>query len=341
LPARDGFCRLAPIAFLPAPTPAKPSRKASPEQQAQYRQQARASRLGVRAAEQITELRYALDREESGKDRPLLMAFDGGYTNSTVLKKLPPHTTGIGRIRKDAKLYFEPEPHNTRGRRRCYGAPAPTPTPEEVRTKESEPWQILLFTQGGVTHKLRYKRCQHLMWRTAGANQLLQLIVIAPLSYRLRKGSKLLYRDPAYLICTDTTLSVQQILEAYFQRWGIEVNFRDEKTLLGVGQEQVRTLGSVASAPALTVAAYALLLVSAQRAFGNSDAGLLPPPKWLANSTPPRISTQRLLHQLRAEVWGRGLSLHNFSDFASKLPSHTKPTKYTFPLASAVCYANA
>ena len=74
------------------------------------------------------------------------------------------------------------------------------------------------------------------MWRTAGVAQVLQLIVIAPLAYRLRKGSRLLYRDPGFLICTDPDLHPRDIIEAYFQRWDIEVNFREEKTLLGVGQ---------------------------------------------------------------------------------------------------------
>ena len=65
--------------------------------------------------------------------------------------------------------------------------------------------------------------------RRADAYQVLQLIVIAPLAYRLRKGSKLLYRDPAFLICTDENLDPRLLIEAYFQRWGIEVNFRNEK----------------------------------------------------------------------------------------------------------------
>jgi hypothetical protein len=43
--------------------------------------------------------------------------------------------------------------------------------------------------------------------------------------YRLREGSKLLYRQPAFLICTDSTLSVQHLLQSYLWRWDIEVNF--------------------------------------------------------------------------------------------------------------------
>ena len=340
MPGQDGSFRLAPIAFHHAPTPQKPRHNAPAETLAQYRLDARSSRLCLRASQQMIQLRQSLDQDAGGKERTLILAFDGGYTNSTVLKTIPPHTTCIGRIRKDAHLCFAPDPvlMKARGRRLRYGADAPTP--DQFRTDESEPWQTMTFTHSGVAHPLRYKRRQNMMWRTAGAGQLLQLVVIAPLAYRPRKGSKLLYRDPAYLICTDPELDPRQIIEAYFQRWDIEVNFRDEKTLLGVGQAQVRAEASVESAPALTVAAYGMLLVSAQRAFPDSSAGLLPQPKWAAGSKGPRTSTQQILHQLRAEVWGRGLGIESFSGFASNLSTDSKSQKCSFPLASAVFYAN-
>ena len=340
MPGKDGNFRLAPIAFIHAPTPQKPRHNAPAEVVEQYRLDARHARLCLRGAQQMIQLRASLDQDAGGKDRTLILAFDGGYTNSTVLKSIPPRTTCIGRIRKDAHLSLMPDPAlmKARGRRLRYGADAPTP--DQVRTDDA-PWQIMSFAHSGVTHQLRYKRRQHLLWRTAGVGQVLQLIVIAPLAYRPRKGAKLLYRDPAYLICTDPELDPRQIIEAYFQRWDIEVNFRDEKTLLGVGQAQVRSKASVESAPALSVAAYGMLLVSAQRAFGNSTDGLLPKPKWSAGSNGPRISTQQLIHQLRAEVWGRGLGVDSFSGFDSNLPADSKPEKCSFPLASAVFYANA
>jgi hypothetical protein len=340
MPGKDGVFRLAPIAFGHAPTPPKPNRKATDAVRAQYRRDAKSSRLSLRGAQQMIELRQALDQDPEGQQRTLWLAFDGGYTNSTVLKQIPLRTVCIGRIRKDAKLYLTPEPASmkARGRRLRYGKAAPTP--EQLRTDESQPWQTMNFTHSGIQHGLRYKRLSNLMWRAAGVHQLLQLIVIAPLAYRLRKGSKLLYRDPAFLICTDPVLDPRHVIETYFQRWDIEVNFRDEKTLLGVGQAQVRAQASVESAPTLTVAAYGMLLVAGQLAFGNAKEGLLPQPKWAASSTGPRTSTQQLLHQLRAEVWGRGLGVDNFSGFASNLPADSKPEKCSFPLASAVCYAN-
>ena len=45
-------------------------------------------------------------------------------------------------------------------------------------------------------------------WRKAGPDLPLLLVVIKPLGYRLRKGSKLLYRQPAFLICTDPQLDL-------------------------------------------------------------------------------------------------------------------------------------
>jgi hypothetical protein len=341
MPGIDGAFRLAPIAFLHTPTPQKPDRKATLDQLAQYRLDASSSRLSLRAAQQIIQLRQSLDQDPGGRARTLILAFDGGYTNSTVLKQIPSRTICIGRIRKDAKLYFPPDPAflKTRGRPLRYGALAPTP--EQLRTDDSVPWETTVFAHSGIDHPLRYKCFPNILWRTAGVHQILQLVVIAPLAYRLRKGSKLLYRHPAFLICTDPQLHPRQIIQAYFQRWDIEVNFRDEKTLLGVGQAQVRNTVSVESAPAFAVAAYGMLLLSGQLAFGNSAAGLLPQPKWAASSKGPRTSTQQLIHQLRAEVWGRGLGIDSFSGFASNLPAAAKPEKSSFPISSAVCYANS
>src|SRR3954469_19005463 len=94
-----------------------------------------------------------------------------------------------------------PSTPTARGAPRHYGSPAPTP--EQIRTDEQRPWQSVPISIAGVTHTMRVKVCPNLLWRTAGLQHTLQLVVIAPLGYRLRKGSKVLYRQPAFLICTD------------------------------------------------------------------------------------------------------------------------------------------
>ena len=50
------------------------------------------------------------------------------------------------------------------------------------------------------------------------------------------------------------TTSAAVLLQDYFDRWGIEVNHRDVKEILGVGQAQVWNEKSVSKVPALLVA---------------------------------------------------------------------------------------
>lgn len=330
--------RMTPIAFLHAPSVAKPRPNAPLSEHSRYRSLTRQSGLSALAASQIQSLRLHLDNDNvTRSQRSLCVTFDGGYTNSTLLKRIPPRTTCIGRLRKDARLYFPPLHNPARGRRLSYGEPAPTP--EQLRTDDAYPWQRLSVTHSGVSFAIRFKSLSPVLWRTAGAKLRLQIVVIAPLKYRLRKNSRLLYRDPAYLVCTDPHMAPADVVRTYLKRWDIEVNFRDEKTLLGVGQAQVRNQHSVESAPALAVAAYSLLLMAATNAFGATPEGLLPRPKWDDKPT-QRLSTQRLIQQLRAEVWGLGLGVTDFSAFASHNTSNTKGEKCEFPLASAVFYAN-
>ena len=336
VPLSEGNHRLVPIAFRHAPTPQKPSPKASVEDVAAYRKASRLAAIPRLASQQISSLRQALDTDPGGAERPLFLFGDGGYTNATVLKHLPPNTVYTGRIRKDAKLYFTPpitDAPNKRGRPLHYGALAPTP--EQVRTDDSIPWQTVSVSISGTTHPMKVKLCRDRLWRTAGLNHTLQLIVIAPLGYRLRKGSKTLYRRPAFLICTQPQLELQTLLQGFVQRWDIEVNFREEKTLLGVGQAQVRNSHSVESVPALQVASYAMLLLAMTR----NHADPLPLPKWADSHSAHRLSTQRALSQLRGEAWGRALGLTNLSDLRTCSPPVTNPEKFIPHLPSALLYA--
>ena len=92
------------------------------------------------------------------------------------------------------------------------------------------------------------------------------------------------------------------MIAAYLARWEVEVNFRDEKTLLGVGQAQVRHPQSVARAPAFLVACYAMLLWSAIRVFGDRRTAAFDPlPAW-RNAEPARPSTRDLIRLLQRQA---------------------------------------
>ena len=340
--AGPGPARCLPVAFEHAPSVVRPQRSAPPEQWAQYRQQRRLDNLNTRAVALLARLRQQVDAMPQGLERPLVLVVDGSYTNRTVLRGLPARTVLLGRVRKDLKLLAPPRPEEQTGagRNRRYGQALPTP--EALRKDETVPWQEVEAFAAGKLHRFRIKTLSPVLWAKAGWNRPLQMMVIAPLGYRLRKGSDLLYRQPAHLIGTDPQWPAAEFLQQYLWRWGIEVNHRDEKQLIGVGQAQVTNDQSVDRHPAFAVLSYALLLLAAADTYGADGLDeLLPPPKWRTGGSPQRLSTQQMIQELRKEVWAHALGdWDNFDHFVSHVPGHTKSVELPASLPSAVLYGS-
>lgn len=154
----------------------------------------------------------------------------------------------------------------------CFGAPQgsrrfyspETFTPEQVRQDQAREWKTTKLFYGG-------------------------------------KRRKLYYRDPAYLLTTDLQSSAKQLPQIYFDRWQIEVNHREEKDTLGVGQAQLWNATSVPKQPVLAVAAYSALLLASLQAFGpERGSAYAPLPKWRRSARRP--SCLDLITLLRKEM---------------------------------------
>jgi hypothetical protein len=333
------------------PTPAKkiaikkckpPAVPLTPEEQ-EYRLQKKLraiTRIGVLVLESV---RHSLDARLGTRLRQLLACGDGSYTNGPVLRNLPERTTFIGRIRKDAKLFYAlPSATGARcgGRPRRYGPAAPTP--EEILRDDTVAVVAVRCFAAGKIHDFPVKVLRHIYWRKAGCSLALQLIVIKPLGYRLRKGSKILYRQPAFLICTDPELDLSTLVQAYVDRWEIECNHRDEKSLIGVAQGQVWSPKAVTRLPQFQVAIYSLLMLASILAYGfQRSAEYLPLPLWRRKSIRPSLLD--LLNLLREQLFARLMpdySTPSIGDFAALAPADANATKP--PLSAEVlCTAAA
>ncbi len=301
----------------------------SPEEQ-EYRLQKKLCALTQVGVRVLHSLRQALDARPDTQQRQLLVSGDGSYTNRTVLRQLPERTTFIGRIRKDAKLFLAlPATVVTRsgGRPRRYGAQAPTP--EQVLHDDAVPVVKVRCFAAGEVRKIPVKILRTVYWRKAGADMPLLLVVIKPLGYRLRKGSKLLYRQPAFLICTDPQLDLQTLLQAYIDRWEIECNHRDEKSLIGAAQGQVWNPLAVTRLPQFQVAIYSLLLLASILAYGfQRTAAYLPLPRWRRKSIRPSVLD--LLNLLRDQIFARQMqdqATPIIDDFAIPAPADANASK--------------
>jgi hypothetical protein len=334
--------RAIPVDLLHAPSPRKPARRADAQQWQNWRALSAAAAISRRGAERLAYLRHAIDQFTGGATRPLLVCADATFTNRTVLRDLPPRTTLIGRIRKDARLYALPtaeEENHGRGRHRCYGQRLPTP--EQWRREESLPWTTVQAFAAGNVHDFDIKFVTPLRWKHAGGERQISLLIVRPIAYRLRKGAHLSYRHPAYLLCSDPALAPQQILQAYLWRWEIELNFRDEKTLLGFGQPQVRCDPAVRTTATFFVFVYALLLLALEHCHLAHSP--LPRPRWqrLRPRRPhSRITTPQAISLLRADLWTSALGLQNKDGFVARNQRATKPFLIQNSLQSAVLYAS-
>ena len=321
-PAR---ARAIPIDLAHCPSAKKPPKNAGEDDWKAYREKQKQMKLSKCGSNRIEMLRQHLDNE-GVEGRELIVSADGSYTNKEILKQLPQGVTFVGRIRKDAKLYSIPtQNHEGVGRKRVYGDRLPTP--EQIRQSSNYQWQKVNAWAAGKVHEFQIKVIDKVRWRAAGEKHNLRLIVIRPLGYRLSKKSRILYRQPAYLICTNTDLNIEKLLQAYLWRWEIEVNFRDEKTLLGCGEAQVRKQPSVESVPAFIVAMYAFLLLAAHRASKNGEKITIPRPRWYPRKKNQRLTTSEIVNLLRTEMWTKALG-SNFSGFLNK-QKHLRSQRYT------------
>jgi len=283
-----------PIRFEEVSRVKKPSRKAPAQAWEQYKEAIKQHNLSQSFVGMMGQLRRELDLA-GGEKKILVVAGDGSFCNRTCFRAPRDRTELISRTRKDAVLCQRA----TEGGSRFYGAEKFTP--EQVRQDETRPWKVTKVFYGGKWRKVRYQEVSVVYWQGGAGRCPLRLLVVAPTPYRKRKSGRLYYRQPAYLLTTDLKDSVKQLLQIYFDRWQIEVNHRDEKDTLGVGQAQLWNVESVPKQPVLAVAAYSALLLASLIAFGVArGAAYEALPKWRRKAYRP--SCLDLITLLRKEM---------------------------------------
>ena len=280
----ESAARSIPVRFEIAPVVKKPGKKATKKQRQRYRQQKKKQNLSVQFVTLTHEVRQQLN-ETGHQHQRLIQVGDGSFCNRTVFRPdwEAQNVTIIARCRKDIVL--------------CRRATGPGPrfydpvkfTPEQVRRDGRRGrWQTTQIFHGGCYREVRYKEKAPIYWQGGAGQRPVRLLVVAPVGYRTSKNGRKYYRKPAYLLTTDLTTAAPVILQAYFDRWGIEVNHRDEKETLGVGQAQVWNPRSVTKVPALLVAMYSWLLLASLHCYGPTRTEVYEPlPKWRRGAKRP------------------------------------------------------
>lgn len=296
---KESSSRSVPVRFEIAPVVKKPGKRASPAELEHYKQLRKEKNLSAQFVAMTKELREQLN-QTGHKDKPLIQVVDGSFCNRTVWKEdwTGQNVTIVARCRKDIVLCRRARAKG----RRFYGKTKFTP--ELARRRDSiAPWQTATIFHGGCFREARFKEVSSLYWEGGARKRPMRLLVVAPTGYRMTKNGRMYYRDPAYILTSDLTTPAALLLQDYFDRWGIEVNHRDEKEILGVGEAQVWNERSVCKVPALLVAMYSWLLLAGLECYGpRRTYDYQPLPKWRRHAKRPScLDLVTLLRQQLAE----------------------------------------
>jgi hypothetical protein len=283
-----------PLRFEEVPAVSKPRHTASQQEWDAFRIAVAQQNLSVRSVGFIRGLRRSLDAA-GVRSRKLLIVGDNSFCNRTLFSAQLERTEMLARARRDIRLCRRaPE-----GSRRVYDAVKFTP--EQVRQDDRIGWRKVRIFYAGQWRKIRCKEVTDVLWQSGARQRPLRLIVVAPVPYHVPGRGRPHYRQPAFLLATDLKATIRELLQPYFDRWQIEVNHREEKDTLGVGQAQLRSKYSVPRQPAFAVAAYSALLLAGLLAFGverGHHYQVLP--KWRRKASRP--SCLDLVTLLRKEM---------------------------------------
>jgi hypothetical protein len=286
--------RALPIRFQEVSRVKRPGKKATLEQLEQYKAAAKEKNLSRSFLSMGKQLREELDLA-GGRDKILVLTGDGSFCNRTCFSDIAERSVLLVRARKDARLCFRAAANT----KRFYAAEKFSP--EQVRKDDRRDWKTTRIFYGGKRRTVRYKELSNVLWQRGAAKRPVRLFVLAPNPYRKSKSRKLYYRDPAYLLTTDLQSSARPLLQIYFDRWQIEVNHREEKDTLGIGQAQLWNVDAVPKQPVLAVASYSALLLASLKAFGaERGEAYAKLPKWRRNARRP--SCLDLITLLRKEM---------------------------------------
>lgn len=274
--------RTIPIRFEEVSAAKKPKKGTKDYDQKikQYREVKKTHNLPSRAVAALGRIREMLDLAGAAKKLIVIVA-DGAFCNKRMFSFGVDRMHLLVRCRKDLKLCRQ-----AKSSRRFYDEK--TFTPLEVFKDESIPWKKIRIYFGGRNRTVMLKEITDVLWRTGAKRRSLRLFVLASTRYRVRKTGELQRREPGFLLTTLTEGHTQNLLQLYFDRWQIEVNHREEKDTLHIGQAQLHNPVAVPKQPALVVAGYSALLLASLIAYGPERTNVYESlPRWRGNAKRP------------------------------------------------------
>ena len=254
-------------------------------------------------------------------DVTLRVSADGQYASRKVVRALPKGVNLVSRIRRDAAIYALPPARRRPGQRgRSPKKGKRLSTPRQMAARRTKGWKMITVLKQG--------------------RQVKRLVLgITCLWYHVCKDTPIrmaIVRDPAgkqeddFFFCTDAKVPDQQIVQRYYDRWGVEEAILESKQQMGF--ESTR---GWCSKTVNRQAALAMVLVSLVKAWYSTCAlqepSLLPEPTpWYPVKKHP--SFLDMLSALRRVLWQHRISPN--STFSARVQQIWNAVSYALSAAA-------
>jgi len=201
-----------------------------------YLKQEQAQKLGVLYRSRSQLARDILDFAAAQLPKHQLRSLvDGGYATKNYVRKLPDSVHVVGRFPINAKLYEMPKAPETkrRGAPRKKGDLIGSP---KTLTETNEGWSPHPTEAGAEVQAW----CG--LWHSVLPGRLIRVVVLRrdPKCLRKKPGQRKPLPAIEAFFTTDLSLSADDILREYDERWSVEIEIRDANAFDGLGQDQCR-----------------------------------------------------------------------------------------------------
>lgn len=245
--------------------------------------------------------------------REFLVVADIAYIGKALLKERPANVEVLGPLCWNAALYesvTEPRRGQQHGKRLA--------TPKAMLANDGR-WPaktMRIEFKNRCKRSLEVKVIREVCWYTAAGSVPVQIVLV-----RDPKGK---WRDEA-LVCTDLSLSAQEMITGYCRRWSVEVAFCDAKQLLGLHDPQVWCEKSVKRAAPMSWFVGSLIVLW-YAAAGHAGAGAQRERPWYKNKETPTMAD--MLAACRVQMWEGWINEAN----AESAPAARREEKLTWLL---------
>ena len=272
-----------------------------------YRKSADCNKEHPFATRQVLAARMVQQAAEALPDVRIRVAADGQYATRDMVVGLPQNVSFVSRIRRDAAIYDLPPTQRLAGRR---GRPAlkgkRLPTPAKIAARRKNGWKTITVRRQGRTVQREVLGITCLWYHVCRTTPIRLVIVRDPQGVQ----------QDDYFFCTDAATPDEQIVQRYYDRWGVQESILEAKQQMGF--ESTR---GWCSRTVHHQAPLAMVLVTLVKAWyarcAVEDGSLLPEaPPWNPGKTRP--SYLDMLAALRRTLWAHRISCN------STLPPQTR-----------------